>query len=173
MAVLQDGVLRMTGDLVRIDSRALVDAIQQVHEHCTAQAGRAINISLTLRNWAIGCHIREYEQNGTDRAEYGENLLDRLAERLDAEGMRRVGPRELRRFRQFYLAYARIWESLTPELKRLLPGGGQLSREIRDSATPTLAIPGKTLVTSLRRWSETDQSCWRVIYRAGFLNCFS
>jgi len=45
-----------------------------------------VNISLTLRNWAIGCHIREYEQNGADRAEYGENLLDRLAERLDAEG---------------------------------------------------------------------------------------
>jgi predicted nuclease of restriction endonuclease-like (RecB) superfamily len=149
MAALRDGALRMTGDVATIDFLALVDAIQQVHEHCAAQAGKAVNISLTLRNWAIGCHIREYEQNGADRAEYGENLLDRLAERLDAEGMRRVGPRELRRFRQFYLAYARIWESLTPELKRLLPGGIQPSKEIRDSATPELTIPGKTLVTSL------------------------
>jgi predicted nuclease of restriction endonuclease-like (RecB) superfamily len=139
----------MTGDVAKIDFRALVDAIQQVHEHCAAQAGRAVNISLKLRNWAIGCHIREYEQNGADRAEYGENLLDRLAERLDAEGMQRVGPRELRRFRYFYLAYSRIWESLTPELKRLLPGEAQPSREIWDSATPELMVPGKTLVTNL------------------------
>jgi len=25
----------------------------------------------------------------------------------------------------------------------------------------------------LQRWSETDQLCWRVVCRPGFLNCFS
>jgi len=43
------------------DFDALVSAIRQVHEHLAAQAGKAVNISLTLRNWAIGCYIREYE----------------------------------------------------------------------------------------------------------------
>lgn len=30
--------------------RVLVDSIRQVHEHCAAQASRAVNLSLTLRN---------------------------------------------------------------------------------------------------------------------------
>lgn len=132
-----------------MDFGVLVNAIRQVHEHCAAQAGRAVNISLTLRNWTIGCHIREYEQNGADRAEYGENLLEHLAERLSGEGMRRVEPRELRRYRQFYLVYARIWDSLTPELKRLVPGDIQPGEDIRDSVTPELFVPGETLIKRL------------------------
>jgi len=39
----------------------LVGSIQQVHEDIAAQAGRAVNISLTMRNWLIGCYIAEYE----------------------------------------------------------------------------------------------------------------
>ena len=35
---------------------------------------RAVNISLTLRNWLIGCYIAEYELNGEDRAAYGEKV---------------------------------------------------------------------------------------------------
>jgi hypothetical protein len=63
----------------------LVNSIQQVHKHLAAQAGRAVNISLTLRNWVIGFHIREYEQNEADRAKYGENLFAKLSQRLKKE----------------------------------------------------------------------------------------
>jgi len=41
-----------------------VDAIRQVHEHSAAAANRAVNTTLTLRNWAIGAYIRTYEQQG-------------------------------------------------------------------------------------------------------------
>lgn len=139
----------MGGSCKTLDFGSLVAAIRQVHEHCAAQSGKAVNINLTLRNWAIGCYIREYEQNGADRAEYGENLLDRLADRLRQEGMSRVESRELRRYRQFYLVYSRIWQSLTPELKKLLPDVGLPVPEIRESATPELAVAGRILVTSL------------------------
>ncbi len=139
----------MTDSSLPFDFGSLVAVIREVHEHCAAQAGKAVNISLTLRNWAIGCYIREYEQNGADRAEYGENLLDRLADRLHKEGMPYVQSRELRRYRQFYLVYSRIWQSLTPELQRFLPGSGPPVPEIRESVTPELAVVGKTLVTSL------------------------
>lgn len=132
-----------------LDFGSLVATIRKVHEHCAAQAGKAVNISLTLRNWAIGCYIREYEQNGTDRAEYGENLLERLADQLRQEGMSRVEARELRRYRQFYLVYSRIRRSLTPELKKFLPGSALPVPEIRESATPELAVAGTILVTSL------------------------
>ena len=101
----------------------LISSIRQAHEQLAAQAGRAVNISLTLRNWVIGHYIHEYEQNDADRAQYGERLLDRVAEQLQKSGLKRIESRELRRYRQFYQIYPQIRESVTPELKRLLLEG--------------------------------------------------
>lgn len=47
---------------------SLVEFIQNLHDELSAQASRAVNLSLTLRNWLIGYYIAEYEQNGMDRA---------------------------------------------------------------------------------------------------------
>lgn len=154
----------------------LVDAVRQVHAHCSAQASRAVNVSLTLRNWAIGCYIREYEQNGTDRAKYGDGLLESLAARLLKTGMERMDARELRRYRQFFLTYPKIWESLTPEFRGLIPGTimeavsvesisvlqpasmwqalfarsqENRSTQIRESVTPELGADGHTLINRL------------------------
>ena len=54
----------------------LVSSIRQVDEHMAVQASRAVNVSLTLRNWLIGLHIEEYERRGTDRAKYGGKMMD-------------------------------------------------------------------------------------------------
>lgn len=56
-----------------------IDLIDQQARHDTA---RAVNIGLTLRNWAIGFHISYYQLKGEDRASYGESLFDNLASRL-------------------------------------------------------------------------------------------
>ncbi len=58
-----------------LNFQTLVGAIQQLHSELTVQTNRAVNVSLTLRNWMIGCHIVEYELHGADRAGYGENLF--------------------------------------------------------------------------------------------------
>ena len=108
----------MASDALNFDS--LVAAIERTHSALAEQASKAVNISLTLRNWMIGYYIQEYEQSGTDRAAYGERLLESLAERLQSGGLKRVEARELRRFRQFYLAYPQIRETASPEL-----AGGQ------------------------------------------------
>jgi len=60
----------------------LIEAVRDIHERLRAHAGRAINVSLTLRNWLSGAYIAEYELRGADRAAYGENLLDELADQL-------------------------------------------------------------------------------------------
>jgi hypothetical protein len=52
----------------KLDFTRLVDAVRQVCERSAAVASRAVNVSLTLRNWLVGFYIVEYEQNGTDRA---------------------------------------------------------------------------------------------------------
>jgi excisionase family DNA binding protein len=126
----------------------LARAIQKVHEHFSAQASRAVNISLTLRNWIVGLYIYEYEQNGSDRARYGEYLLDKLADRLRQSGMKRVDVRELRRYRQFYLTYPQIREALTPESRAMLPAIEELV-PMWESVTPTLGVNGKTILERL------------------------
>ena len=103
----------MAGEPIKFDFGALVAAIRQAHEQMAAQAGRAVNISLTLRNWVIGRYICEYEQNGSDRAEYGSNLLERLSEKLIKAGMEGMAARTLRLYRQFYLTYPQIRQTDT------------------------------------------------------------
>jgi predicted nuclease of restriction endonuclease-like (RecB) superfamily len=98
------------------DFDSLVANIVQIHQQSQSFATKAVNVSLTLRNWLIGCRIVEFEQRGNDRAAYGERLLPALAERLGTAGLQRVDARELRRFRLFYTAYPQIRETVTPEL---------------------------------------------------------
>ncbi len=140
------------------DFSALVAAIRHAHEQMAAQAGRAVNISLTLRNWLIGCYIREFEQNGTDRAQYGQDLLTRLSRRLGEEGSVEYHPRELRRCREFYVAYPRIGGTLSPGFDQLLPPGirrslslgpKKASPGIRGTPSPELQVPAERLVKSL------------------------
>ncbi len=125
----------------------LVTAIGEAHAELSAQASRAVNSSLTLRNWLIGLHIEEYERRGVDRQRYGEKLLDRLSESLTRMGVSRCDRRELYRYRQFYLTYPQIVESLTPQLaKTLLPG---TDANIRESPTPQLGVGAAEILTKL------------------------
>ena len=131
--------------VVTSDFESLVTTIVQIHHQAQDFSTKAVNIGLTLRNWLIGHRIVEFEQNGKDRATYGERLLPELAQRLVKAGLKRVDARELRRFRLLYTVYPQIRETLTPEL---LAQSGiaplmmflQSDSSIRESATPESQI---------------------------------
>ena len=97
-----------TPDTSALSFERLVTAIGQAHAELAAQASRAVNSGLTLRNWLIGFHIAEYEQQGADRAQYGDTLIERLSDRLIQAGVSRAEARELRRYRQFYLTTPKL-----------------------------------------------------------------
>ena len=61
----------------------LANHIISIQNTLSANVAHAINLSLTTRNWLIGCYIVEYEQHGEDRAQYGEALLKNLAKRIN------------------------------------------------------------------------------------------
>ena len=124
------------------DFDALVTSIVHIHQQTQDFSAKAVNVALTLRNWLIGYRIVEFEQQGKDRAAYGESLMDTLAPRLASHGLKRVTPRELRRYRQLYQVYPQMWESLAPTsldqqgfgpLVHLLPPS---PKPIRESVTP-------------------------------------
>jgi predicted nuclease of restriction endonuclease-like (RecB) superfamily len=90
----------------------LVLSIKGVHEQCLVQATKAVNISLTLRNWMIGYQILEYEQGGLDRANYGSRVIEKLASTLHKEIDQCYTGRYLRLCRQLYEVYPQIGKSV-------------------------------------------------------------
>ncbi|MEW6380495.1 MAG: PDDEXK nuclease domain-containing protein [bacterium] len=149
----------MADNLQMMDFGALVKAIQDVHEQCAAQAGKAVNISLTMRNWAIGFYIREYEQNGEDRAQYGQQLLDTLAQTLQAALDKCYTGRYLGLCRQFYEVYPQIRKSLISKFGMLEKRKSAISEfpavleaadsQIVGSETSQLGIPPEKLIDRL------------------------
>ena len=76
---------------------------------------KAVNTGILEANWKIGRRIVEEEQAGASRAEYGQRVINDLAEKLSVEFRRGFDARELRRYRQFYLLFPK-WDALRPEL---------------------------------------------------------
>ena len=76
---------------------------------------KAVNTGILEANWEIGRRIVEEEQAGASRAEYGQRVINDLAEKLSVEFGRGFDARELRRYRQFYLLFPK-WDALRPEL---------------------------------------------------------
>ena len=140
--------------------KQLVSAISQINSHMARRAVTVANQALLLRNWTIGAYIVEYEQEGSDRAKYGEYLMGRLAEDLAAKGLKGLDERSLRDCRTAYMTYPQIRGSVTPELTEhhalpqmsalmnveveVLPPSKNSSRTqkpIRGSVTPELPTP--------------------------------
>ncbi len=97
---------------------SLVEQISNVQDVLQSVAAHAINLSLTARNWLIGFYIVEYEQNGEDRAQYGDNLLKTVAHRLKRNGL---GERRLYEFRQFYVIYPYLGGTVSSFLQKQYP----------------------------------------------------
>jgi len=83
----------------------LASSIKKINIKAGNAAKSAVNQLMTLRNWAIGYYIVEYEQDGNDRAEYGGNLLKKLEKQIDEKGMNST---LFKVCRQFYRTYPQI-----------------------------------------------------------------
>lgn len=105
----------------RLTFETLVSSIQQVHDQLATQATKAVNVSLTLRNWIIGLYIAEFELRGADRANYGDQLFSALAKQLTSLKVSNSNRRQLYRYLRFYKLYPEIVGTLSPQLRRLLP----------------------------------------------------
>jgi DUF1016 N-terminal domain len=93
----------------------LVNTIQQAHNTLQQSALKSVNKHLTIRNWLVGFYIVEFEQNGEDRAKYGERLLPELAKAINIRGLSETS---LTLQRQFYRVYLQIRQVVTDELEQ-------------------------------------------------------
>jgi predicted nuclease of restriction endonuclease-like (RecB) superfamily len=93
----------------------LIDNISHVHKILQDCASKSVNQYLSLRNWMFGYYIVEYEQNGEDRAKYGENLMQAVADKLPhIKGLRF---RQLYLCKDFYLTYPHFLRTVFAKLQ--------------------------------------------------------
>ena len=84
---------------------SLVDGLARLQARARDAAARSVDKILTLRNWLIGAWIVAYEQEGADRARYGEGLIDALAASCKARGGGGLGRSNLKNYRQIALTW--------------------------------------------------------------------
>lgn len=148
----------------------LTQLVEKVHNSAYSSSVKAINRFATIRNYIIGYYIVEYEQNGSDRAKYGDKLLKRLADRINKRG---INETLLKVSRAFYNNY--------PQVRLYLEGkSATLSHQLSDekSATPShqFATPADKLISQLsfshiREILTVDDPLVRFFYETECIKC--
>src|SRR5947199_578584 len=118
----------------------LIGGIAELLEAARRTAARTVNALMTATYWEIGRRIVEFEQGGEKRAEYGEALLQRLAQDLNAKFGRGFSYPNVNKFRQFYLAFPSANILSTPSIESTQP--------ILSTASIELQLPGKIQTAS-------------------------
>ena len=83
--------------------RAWSGGIAALLEEARRQSARSVNAILTATYWEIGRRIVEFVQEGEPRAEYGDEVLERLSSDLTKKFGRGFSRQTLQQMRQFYV----------------------------------------------------------------------
>jgi len=98
-----------------MDIRPLLANLRGLIQDARKQILRSADVIQVQTCWEIGRHIVEFEQGGSDRAQYGKQLLPALAATLTEEFGKGFDVTNLRHMRGFYMAFP-IRDALRREL---------------------------------------------------------
>lgn len=159
----------------------LSDMVLQIHDATQMAAIKAVNRFATVRNYVIGYYIVEYEQHGSDRAKYGDQLLKRLVERVNKKG---INETLLKVSRRFYLDYPQIYGYLTkpisPTASDYLDGKSATASHLLGQKSATAShlfeTPAEKLLSQLsfshiREILTVDDSMARYFYETECIKC--
>jgi predicted nuclease of restriction endonuclease-like (RecB) superfamily len=91
-----------------MELKTYISEIKQILREARSKAYTAINSAMIEAYWLIGKRIVEEEQQGKNRAEYGQEIIKTLSEELQIEFGKGFSERCLREYRQFYLTFKDI-----------------------------------------------------------------
>jgi len=139
----QPRALALSGDLA-----ALVERVVTIIETAQTNVARAVNSSAVLAAWHVGREIVEYVQKGSARAEYGEQVISDLSQRIQPRVGRGYSARNLRYFRSFYLTFPDRSPTIddaefgTGRVPNLLGSPEQSAFAIRHTSSAKSVTPG-------------------------------
>lgn len=108
---IMDGYVK-TNDIFK-DMCGIIESSQRA-------AYQAVNTTLVRRNWLLGYRIASEEMQGKDRAQYGAEIIKKLAKELSAEYGKGYTKTNLYSFYSFYKAYPEIFHSTSGKSDKLL-----------------------------------------------------
>jgi len=82
-----------------------INDIKEILQKARTKSYQAVNSAMIEAYWQIGKRIVEQEQEGSQRARYGEAILKELSINLTQEFGKGFSEPNLRNFRQFFLTY--------------------------------------------------------------------
>ena len=126
-----------------INFEGLVSKIKRTNDALQNNARLVINRHVTAKAWLTGYYIVVYEQNGSDRAKYGEQLLQNLVKRLGNN----YSLSTLKLYRLFYLTYSRL-DSVVGDFLIHLPIGQSLISQLQSKENQAVTI-GQSLIAQL------------------------
>ena len=144
----------------------LADSIKQINDKASSAAKSAVNQLMTLRNWAIGYYIVEYEQDGSDRAEYGSHLLKNLEKQIDQKGMNYT---LFKACRQFYKVYPQIGSTVSSKFK--LPDFGKSSTVSNEFVTDPDVLVNNLSFSHIREIMVLNDAFERFFYETECMKC--
>ena len=149
-----------------ISFESLMHSIKEINTKSSGMAKSVVNQLMTLRNWAIGCYIVEYEQGGSDRAEYGTNLLKNLERQLSEKGLNET---LFRVCRQFYLTYPQIHSTVSNKFK--LVDFGNCSTVSNEFMTKPDILVQSLSFSHIREIMVIEDSFERFFYETECIKC--
>ena len=153
----------------------LVNAIQQANDFFLEQVHRQVNKALTVRNWMIGFYIAEYEQQGQDRASYGDKILKNLANQLKQKGYAGMAGTNLKLFRLFYYSYPQIGQTVSDQFELTGFQTGITLKTVPEEpfhakATPTDLLLNRLSFSHFIELIKADTSLKRIFYETETIN---
>jgi len=103
----------------------LIEQIALVSLQLQKRALQSIDQLLVVRNWLVGFYVVEYEQAGTDRAKYGDKLLEAIESNCKHQNLKGLSVTNLKLCRQFYQTYPAIGQPLADQLQKGQPVADQ------------------------------------------------
>lgn len=91
--------------MLESQNHTIIQEIKQILTESREKVARTVNNELLLAYWNIGRVVVESEQGGSEKAEYGKQLLKSLSKQLTKELGKGFSVSNLQYMRRFYLEY--------------------------------------------------------------------
>jgi len=142
----------------------LVSQISETFVQRQRQAVLAVNTHLVETYWRVGQYIVEYEQNGNDRAKYGQKLLENLSKDLAALHGKGFSLSNVKRMRQFYVEFPIFAE---PPHKLEIQKGAELTHLLQKAIQISAEAPhqlqisnNKSIIELPQKWQRLSWTHW-------------
>lgn len=167
----------MENEIVKLDSFVFTDDyikdIKNILSQTKNQSYKTVNSIMIQANWLIGCRIVEQEQNGKDRAAYGEKVIENLSKELNKELGSGMSVAHLKNCRQFYLTFPLkeisytlcsqlSWSHIRLIMRLDTKADVCFLWNIRKMCRALLSLDGKEYIQSSQSCFSTDSRFWNL-----------